>query len=233
MSRKWDAIRGSAEFYITMAVCLVVIGVSGYFLLFGGATPEERLEEETPEEAVAADPEPETEVTAQEPAVETISPEPLETAPAMPEVEIDDTPVMAEAPRLIVNPLEGDVVTAFSMEELVYNATLGDWRTHDGVDIAAEAGTSVLAASSGTVLSVEEDPLMGTTVVLEHAGGYQTTYANLQAEPQVAVGDTVSAGQIIGAVGDTAAAEASQGPHLHFSVTKDGEPVDPQEFLSQ
>ena len=125
------------------------------------------------------------------------------------------------------------MVTAFSMEELVYNATLGDWRTHDGVDIAAEAGTSVLAASSGTVLSVEEDPLMGTTVVLEHAGGYQTTYANLQAEPQVAVGDTVSAGQIIGAVGDTAAAEASQGPHLHFSVTKDGEPVDPQEFLSQ
>ena len=101
------------------------------------------------------------------------------------------------------------------------------------MDIAAEAGTSVLAASSGTVISVEEDPLMGTTVVIEHDGGYQTTYSNLQAEPSVAEGDTVSAGQIIGTVGDTAAAEAAQGPHLHFSVTCDGEPVDPQSFLNQ
>ena len=151
----------------------------------------------------------------------------------MPEAEIDDTPVMAEAPRLIVNPLEGEVVAAFSMDALVYNPTLEDWRTHNGVDIAASAGDSVLAASSGTVLSVEDDPLMGTTVVIEHAGGYQTTYANLQSETSVEAGDTVSAGQIIGAVGDTAAAEAAQGPHLHFSVTKDGEPMDPQEYLNQ
>ena len=234
MSKKWDAIRGSAEFYITMAVCLVVIGVSGYFLLFGGVSPEERLEEEAPsEEAIVTDPAPEVEVSAEEPVVETIAPETVETPAVMPEVDIDDTPVVAEIPRQLVDPLEGEVVTAFSMEELVYNATLGDWRTHDGVDIAAEAGTSVLAASSGTVISVEEDPLMGTTVVIEHDGGYQTTYSNLQAEPSVAEGDTVSAGQIIGAVGDTAAAEAAQGPHLHFSVTCDGEPVDPQSFLNQ
>ncbi len=234
MSKKWDAIRGSAEFYITMAVCLVVIGVSGYFLLFGGVSPEERLEEEAPsEEAIVTDPAPEVEVSAEEPVVETIAPEPVETPAVMPEVEIDDTPVVAEIPRQLVDPLEGEVVTAFSMEELVYNATLGDWRTHDGVDIAAEVGTSVLAASSGTVISVEEDPLMGTTVVIEHDGGYQTTYSNLQAEPSVAEGDTVSAGQFIGAVGDTAAAEAAQGPHLHFSVTCDGEPVDPQSFLNQ
>ena len=233
MSRKWDAIRGSAEFYVTMAVCLLVIAVSGYFLLFGGAATEERMEEEPPEEAVVTAPETEVEVTAEEPAVETISPEPIETPAVMPEAEIDDTPVMAEAPRLIVNPLEGEVVAAFSMDALVYNPTLEDWRTHNGVDIAASAGDSVLAASSGTVLSVEDDPLMGTTVVIEHAGGYQATYANLQSETSVEAGDTVSAGQIIGAVGDTAAAEAAQGPHLHFSVTKDGEPMDPQEYLNQ
>ena len=47
MSRKWDAIRGSAEFYVTMAVCLLVIAVSGYFLLFGGESPEEQLEAES------------------------------------------------------------------------------------------------------------------------------------------------------------------------------------------
>ena len=48
--------------------------------------------------------------------------------------------VAAEAPRLVVTPLQGDVLTAFSMEELVYSPTLGDWRTHNGVDIAAQQG---------------------------------------------------------------------------------------------
>ena len=73
----------------------------------------------------------------------------------------------------------------------------------------------------------------GTTVTISHAGGYQTVYASLQEHPSVEIGDSVSAGQTIGAVGDTAAAEAAQGPHLHFSVTKDGDVVDPDDFLNQ
>lgn len=171
------------------------------------------------------------------PAVETLEPAPVpvpvppKETKELPEVEVDHTPVAAEAPRLVVAPLRGDVLTAFSMEELVYSPTLGDWRTHNGVDIAAQQGTTVLAASAGAVLSVTDDPLMGTTVVLEHDNGYQTTYANLQAKPNVEAGDPVSAGQIIGAVGTTAAAESGQ-PHLHFAVTKDGKAVDPNEYLS-
>lgn len=158
-------------------------------------------------------------------------PVPPKETKELPEVEVDHTPVAAEAPRLVVTPLRGDVLTAFSMEELVYSPTLGDWRTHNGVDIAAQQGTTVLAASAGAVMSVTDDPLMGTTVVLEHDNGYQTTYANLQAKPNVEAGDPVSAGQIIGAVGTTAAAESGQ-PHLHFAVTKDGKAVDPNEYLS-
>lgn len=72
---------------------------------------------------------------------------------------------------------------------------------------------------------------MGTTVVIAHDGGYETTYSNLQSVPTVAPEQYVSAGQVIGAVGATSLAEASMSPHLHFSVTKDGEIIDPQEFL--
>ena len=77
------------------------------------------------------------------------------------------TPITAEpvtpvAPRLIVSPLSGETVAAFSMDELAYSETLADWRTHDGIDIKADAGTQVLAASSGTVLSVADDDLMGS-----------------------------------------------------------------------
>ena len=172
----------------------------------------------------------------EEPVAETLKPEPVpvDTAdkPEMPELPVEDVPVAAQAPKLIVEPLRGEVLTAFSMEELIYSPTMGDWRTHDGIDIAAKAGTTVLAASSGTVRSVTDDTLMGTTVVLEHEGGYETTYANLQSKPTVETGDSVSAGQIIGAVGTTAAAE-SGAPHLHFAVSRDGKAVDPRAYLEQ
>ena len=231
MRKKWDAIRGSAEFYVTMAVCLVVIGVSGYLLLFDN--PQQPEEDPPPpppaDTAVTAPAEVPERPAVEMPVVETLSPEP--EPPAMPEAEIDDTPVEVQAPRVIVAPLSGEVAAAFSVDTLVFSPTLEDWRTHDGIDIAGALGESVLAACSGTVRSVTEDPLMGTQVVIDHEGGYQTTYANLQSEAPVTAGDAVSAGQIIGAVGDTAAAEAAQAPPLHFSVTRDGEAVDPEEFL--
>ena len=232
---KWETIKGSAGFFVTMAVCLLVIGVSGYFLLLddGGETPPPVVET-PPAETVVSAPAEESILPEKPAVVEVLAPEPVEEAPpVMPELEIDDTPVIAEAPRLIVTPVHGEVVMAFSVDELAYNPTLEDWRTHDGVDIQAASGTTVLAACNGTVLSVSDDALMGTTVVVEHDGGYRTTYANLQAHPPVEAGELVSAGQILGAVGDTAAAESAQGPHLHFSVSKDGEAVNPHEFLEQ
>lgn len=215
-------------FYGTLAACLAVVGVCGWLLLSG--EPEAPVQTQvTPQVPVSRPVEmPEAEVRETVEAVEIPDPEPAaETVP-----DPDPTPVAAEAPRLIVEPLRGEVLAAFSMEELAYNQTLGDWRTHDGVDIAAKPGTTVLAACAGSVLAVTDDALLGTTVVLEHDDGYQTTYANLQAKPTVEVGDAVSAGQIIGAVGSTAAGEAGT-PHLHFAVTRDGKAVNPTEFLEE
>lgn len=233
------SIFGSAGFYAVLALCVLAVGVGGSFALFAGRDkPEE--EESVPRQTDLITPAQAEPVTPEFPAlVETIAPAEEEmppeeeTPPPMPEVPVDDTPVVVEAPRLIVSPLNGEVVTVFSVDQLVYNETLADWRTHDGIDISAVQGTTVLSASSGTVASVTDDPLMGTTVVIRHDGGYETTYANLQARPNVEAGETVSAGQIIGAVGRTAAAESAQGPHLHFSVTKDGAPVDPNEYLKR
>lgn len=232
---KWDAIKGSAGFFATMAVCLLVIGVSGYYLLLDREEEELPPIVETPVEELAVSAPAEVPAEKETPAVvEVLATEPMEEeSPSMPELEIDDAPVMAEAPRLIVTPVHGDVVMAFSADELTYNPTLEDWRTHDGVDLQAASGTTVLAACNGTVLSVRDDALMGTTVVVEHTGGYQTTYANLQSRPPVEAGEMVSAGQIIGAVGTTATAESAQGPHLHFSVSKDGEAINPHEFLEE
>lgn len=234
MQNKLKSILSGAGFYTTLVVCLLVVGVSGYFLLFDKEENASSPPEEVPPQTEVTASAPELEAPEEPAVVETISPAPVrEEAPPMPEVEVDDTPVMAEPPHLVVTPLDGRVLTAFSVDELVYNETLADWRTHDGVDISAETGTAVLAACAGTVASVVDDPLMGTTVTISHADGYQTTYANLQSDPPVEAGDAVSAGQSVGTVGTTAAAESAQGPHLHFSVTKDGDAVDPDAFLNK
>lgn len=239
MEKKLRTVLSGAGFYTTLAVCLLIVGVGGYFLLLRQDGTAEDTSVQAPASAPVTDlyiPDstPESTEPPEEP-VETAAPEPVEVEivpTVMPEADIDPTPVAAEAPRLIVDPLRGDVLMAFSVEELVYSPTLADWRIHDGVDISAKPGATVMAASPGTVSRVAEDPMMGTLVTIDHDGGYQTTYANLQETPAVAEGDTVSAGQIIGAVGTTAAAEAAQSPHLHFSVTKDGEPIDPDDFLN-
>ena len=89
----------------------------------------------------------------------------------------------------------------------------------------------MVAASAGTVTAVETGGSMGTTVVISHDDGYETTYASLQEEVRVEVGDTVSSGQEIGAVGNTTLTESALGAHLHFAVSKDGEAVDPAEYL--
>ena len=224
-------------FYGALALCILAVGVGGYFLL---------LREEPPAETAVLQPDvqaaspvtdlPEHEPAAEEtpPAAAAEEPEEVPAAAVMPEAPVvpDDTPVAADEPMVVVSPLQGEVAAVFSVDALLYDETMDDWRTHDGQDIAAAAGDAVLAASAGTVLSVTDDALMGTTVVIGHGGGYETTYASLQVDPPVAEGESVSAGQVIGAVGATAAAEAAQGPHLHFAVTKDGEAVDPDTFLN-
>ena len=117
------------------------------------------------------------------------------------------------------------------MEVLSYNQTTRDWRTHNGIDLAAPAGTDVLAAADGEVYTVYEDDRMGTTVVIRHDGGYTTRYCSLATEVAVSAGQEVSMGQAIGTVGTTALMENALGDHVHFSVTKDDEPVDPAAFL--
>ena len=105
-----------------------------------------------------------------------------------------------------------------------------DWRTHEGLDLAAALGDPVCAAADGTVYTIYEDERYGTTVVLRHSGGFTTHYANLSEEPDVAVGDTVRAGQRLGTVGQTALTEAGDAPHVHFALYNGNTPEDPAEY---
>ena len=135
-------------------------------------------------------------------------------------------------PANIKPPLTGQTLAEYSMDALSYNQTTRDWRVHDGLDIGAEAGTKVCAAADGTVYTVYDDETMGMTVVIRHDGGYITKYASLAEAVSVKAGDAVKAGQEIGQVGSTALLENAVGDHLHFSVTCNGELMNPKDFLN-
>jgi len=129
-------------------------------------------------------------------------------------------------------PTMGKVITAFAMDTLVYSKTLEQWNSHNGIDIAADLGTPVKAAMEGTVAEViTNDPKLGIVVILNHGSGIQTLYGNLHSDELVKKGDKVEKGQVIGAVGKTAPFEIEDPPHLHFEVLKDGENIDPEQYL--
>lgn len=232
-SRKARHIFDGTGVYIALFLVVTALAVAGYWTLIPHSPAETPAIEDTPAPA------PVTPVPAVQPKQDESEPEPApreEAAPAQsavtitlpPDEPLDLTPA---PPSLVVDPLIGETVAAFSMDDLIYSETLGDWRTHDGVDIAAPLGTQVCAASYGTVTDVRDDDLMGTTVVIAHDDGCDTVYANLQDMPTVGVGDEVTAGQVIGSVGKTALGESALPSHLHFAVTRDGEFIDPAEYL--
>ena len=201
-------------YYIALVLCAVAIGVSGFLYYRNADAPDAQLEEP----ATQTD-------TKKDQGVQAVATEPNgDATPTQPTEP-------AQKPAKTGNPLTGNTVASYSMEALSYNATTRDWRVHNGVDIAAEAGAKVLAAADGTVYAVYEDDTMGMTVVIDHSGGYMSRYSSLAKEVSVKVGDTVTLGQTIGAVGNTALLETAIGDHLHFSVSCNGELIDPATFL--
>ena len=232
---------GGTGLYIALFLGVTALAVAGYWTLLPKNTADKDAENVSSRVELPVQEEPVQMPEADFSEDDLIPPEPKEDLTVMDEATgVEDTvPVMEsseevtpDAPRLVVAPLVGEEIAAFSVDELRYNETFGDWRTHDGIDIAAEVGTQVLAACSGTVTSVREDDMLGTLVTIAHDGGFETTYANLRSSPGVSEGQYVSAGEVIGAVGSSAIAEISVPAHLHFSVKQDGAPCDPNEFLN-
>ena len=231
-----DFIEGRG-FYIILALCIAAVGISGWFLY----TSVTRGQEERPvggTASITVTPAPSAAVRPQKPALPvtprpTAAARPAQTAAPTPAATPKPAAAPQSAPTSLAWPVRGEVLTGYTVEALAYDVTMGDWRTHAGIDIAAAAGTEVRAPASGVVLDVIQDVMMGTTVVLDHGGGLTTACSNLAAIPTVEVGDSVSVGAVIGSVGSTAIAESALPSHLHFTVERAGASADPMELLNQ
>ena len=247
-------------FYLVLLVCVAAIGISGYFLVRSvmdageaatvSAVGQAQTEQEDSQQVMQSQAIPSTD--ADRPSA-SVAPE-AESSPAQtgltgteesappsasPEVsaqaQTSSAPEASQKPAALVFtwPVNGAVIASYSVETLLYDETMLDWRVHEGVDLAASEGTRVLCAAAGTVSEVYEDALMGVTVVVDHGDGLVSVYANLAEEPSAAAGDKVYTGDVLGAVGATAAAESGRQSHLHFAMYQDGAPVDPEAYLPE
>jgi len=108
---------------------------------------------------------------------------------------------------------------------------LGEWRTHNGVDIAAEPGTEVIAAAEGRVIEARRDERWGGVISIDHPDGRQTIYKGLAYPLPVRSGEDVSARQVIGRV-EGVPIESAQGIHLHFELRENGQWVDPLSVIA-
>lgn len=149
-----------------------------------------------------------------------------------------ELPTATDAPEevtshQVVLPLDVcEVINPFSDGELVKSETTGTWQTHNGVDLACEAGTDVFAIDTGTVADIQSDPLWGYTVTIDHGNGIVTKYCGMDGSVDVRTGDTVQSGQKIGVTGSTPDIESALTPHLHLEVQKSGVYIDPEEYYS-
>ena len=130
-----------------------------------------------------------------------------------------------------IMPAAGKIIKDYSAGSLVESKTMGDYRVHNGVDIAVKKGETVKAVNSGKVLDVYSDAFWGNTVVIDH-GGVIVKYSALSNEGIVSKGDVLQKGDKVG-LADTVPCEQKDEPHIHIETLVNDEVVDPLSALNQ
>lgn len=126
----------------------------------------------------------------------------------------------------LVWPIVGNVLINYSMDKTIYFPTLEQYKYHPAIVISATEGETITAAADARVISVDYDPQLGNTVVMELGNQYELTYGQLD-NITVSEGSYVAAGDIIGNVAHPTKYYSTEGANVYFKLTKDGQPVNP------
>ena len=226
-----SAERVNRTVYLTVAVLLIVLAIAVAMTSAANKARKEQPADTTAPVDSGITP------STTEKTPETLPPKPEDTESANPpETNTSgdtETPVVGKIPTFSL-PAEGILGKEHDPTVQVFSNTLGEWRVHLGIDIMTEAAAPVYAAAEGKIVSVEDDPLWGKCVTVEHDGDALSIYRNLSdtLPDSVKVGAKVKTGDLLGAVGDGGVLELADEPHLHFELRVKGVDVDPLEYFS-
>lgn len=247
-------------FYIVLVLCVVIVGATAVFVTTRGIGPLSNEDFDGDKIILSEEPEGNTVIdasskTVAQSSIDTISAGENKTDAEKADTVVDASkeaketaaqakpmatpgktsatpaPKPAETTINFAMPVFGEITFDYAQDNLAYSKTLGDWRTHSGIDLAADRGTQVKAAADGVISEIKNDPRFGISIIIDHQNGLKTVYANLAGDDMVTVNQKVKQGDVIGSVGNTALFESSEAPHLHFEVWKNDKLVDPNAYL--
>ena len=144
-------------------------------------------------------------------------------------LQTESLPASSSAAPASTQPVSGRILNSYSGDELVYSKTLGDWRTHNGIDYAAAKGEKVSSPAAGKVTLAGADGSWGPTVAIEDASGRLWRISGV-ADLKVKAGDTVTAGQALGTVGSVSC-ECAEDSHIHLEVKQGEKYLDPAKVM--
>ncbi len=130
----------------------------------------------------------------------------------------------------LIWPASGATLIGFSMDKTVYFPTLEQYKYNPALVIEGKVGETIKAAASGTVKEIAEYPQTGVTVTMDIGNGYTAVYGQLK-DVSVKLGDKVNAEEQIGLLNDPTKYYSVEGPNLYFEIKKDGQPVNPLDFM--
>ncbi len=127
-------------------------------------------------------------------------------------------------------PLQGDVILNYSMDQTVYFATLEQYKYNPAIIIAGKVNDPVNAAATGKITDISTNEETGVTVTMDLGDGYSAVYGQLK-EVLYKEGAAVEAGNAIGYIAEPTKYYSVEGSNLYFELQKDGEPVNPMQYI--
>lgn len=127
-------------------------------------------------------------------------------------------------------PVEGVLLMNYSMDKTIYFSTLDQFKYNPALVIEGEKGDQVISSAPGIVKSIDKTAETGTTVNVDIGNGYELFYGQLN-DVQVKTGDYVDSKTVLGYVGDPTMYYSVEGPNVYFEMRKDGQPVNPMDYL--
>lgn len=127
-------------------------------------------------------------------------------------------------------PVQGNIILEYNMDNTIYFSTLDEYKTNPAIIIQGKEYAPIVAAAKGVVTELSDNEELGVYMKMAIGNGYEVTYGQI-VNPTVEVGETVEAGETIACVNKPTRYYEKEGYNLYFSVTKDGNPVDPMDFL--
>lgn len=224
--------KGAKNLFSRSYIVATVLGavLCAFILSFALRTPEKQEVEQIQVTEIEPIQIAEIEQEVIEPLPEVVPTEPPEILQVPESEEAEAVGLFSQEELKIKLPVSGKITNQYSDSKPVKNEATGVWQTHNGIDVEANVGDTVVSPADGKVVSAAKNALYQNSVTIDHGNGYVSTIFNLDSL-SVKTGDTLKSGDKIGTVGAGATVESDATPHVHLEIKKNGKYTDPNQYL--